>query len=83
MFIKLSPEVSRSRVSRPQQIITIGHVYPGIDVLLAASSPGAFHNSGERFDSPKCHPNTRTHRGVGPHEFFSQDAKGGGWIHVP
>ena len=34
---------------------------PGIDVLLEASSPGAFHNSGERFDPPKCHPNTRTH----------------------
>ena len=61
IFIKLSPEVSRSRVSRPQQIIVIGHVYTGIDILLEASSPGAFHNSGERFDPPKCHPNTRTH----------------------
>ncbi|KDR67307.1 hypothetical protein GALMADRAFT_25677, partial [Galerina marginata CBS 339.88] len=26
---------------------------------LAAASPGAFHNSGERFDPPKCYPNTR------------------------
>ncbi|PPQ86431.1 hypothetical protein CVT25_008089 [Psilocybe cyanescens] len=28
--------------------------------LLEASSLGALHNSGERFDPPKCHPNTRT-----------------------
>ncbi|PPQ87785.1 hypothetical protein CVT25_008829 [Psilocybe cyanescens] len=28
--------------------------------LLKASSLGALHNSGERFDPPKCHPNTRT-----------------------
>ncbi|KAF8154716.1 hypothetical protein B0H34DRAFT_676441 [Crassisporium funariophilum] len=25
----------------------------------ARSAPGAFHDSGERFDPPKCHPNTR------------------------
>ncbi|PPQ87780.1 LOW QUALITY PROTEIN: hypothetical protein CVT25_008824 [Psilocybe cyanescens] len=28
--------------------------------LLEASSLGALHNSGERFNPPKCHPNTRT-----------------------
>ncbi|PPQ87782.1 hypothetical protein CVT25_008826 [Psilocybe cyanescens] len=28
--------------------------------LLETSSLGALHNSGERFDPPKCHPNTRT-----------------------
>ncbi|PPQ80040.1 hypothetical protein CVT25_001401, partial [Psilocybe cyanescens] len=28
--------------------------------LLEASSLSALHNSGERFDPPKCHPNTRT-----------------------
>ncbi|PPQ74595.1 hypothetical protein CVT26_007841 [Gymnopilus dilepis] len=27
--------------------------------LQRAVAPGAFHNSGERFDPPKCHPNTR------------------------
>ncbi|KDR67318.1 hypothetical protein GALMADRAFT_1128545 [Galerina marginata CBS 339.88] len=31
----------------------------GMEVLLQAASPGAFHNSGERFDPPKCYPNTR------------------------
>ncbi|PPQ89751.1 hypothetical protein CVT25_014195 [Psilocybe cyanescens] len=31
-----------------------------IDRLIEAASLGALHNSGERFDPPKCHPNTRT-----------------------
>lgn len=43
------------------QIVIIDHVYAGIDILLEASAPGAFHNSGERFDPPKCHPRTRIH----------------------
>ena len=43
------------------QIHTIDHVYAGMDLLLEASAPGAFHDSGERFDPPKCHPRTRTH----------------------
>ncbi|KDR68171.1 hypothetical protein GALMADRAFT_79011, partial [Galerina marginata CBS 339.88] len=30
-----------------------------MELLLDAASPGAFHNSGERFDPPKCYPNTR------------------------
>ncbi|KDR67282.1 hypothetical protein GALMADRAFT_1127292 [Galerina marginata CBS 339.88] len=30
-----------------------------MELLLEAASPGAFHNSGERFDPPKCYPNTR------------------------
>lgn len=34
--------------------------YPrGIDRLFKNVAPGAFHDSGERFDQPKCHPNTR------------------------
>ncbi|PPQ92124.1 hypothetical protein CVT25_007955 [Psilocybe cyanescens] len=32
----------------------------GIDNLIKASSPSAFYNAGNRFDAPKCHPNTRT-----------------------
>ncbi|PPQ86055.1 hypothetical protein CVT25_002236 [Psilocybe cyanescens] len=31
-----------------------------IDRLVEAASLGALHNSGDRFDPPKCHPNTRT-----------------------
>ncbi|KDR71808.1 hypothetical protein GALMADRAFT_126732 [Galerina marginata CBS 339.88] len=31
----------------------------GFDRLQDAVAPAAFHNSGERFDPPKCHPNTR------------------------
>ncbi|PPQ87794.1 hypothetical protein CVT25_008838 [Psilocybe cyanescens] len=31
-----------------------------IDRLMEAASLGALHNSGERFDPPKCHSNTRT-----------------------
>ena len=42
-------------------IMKITHVYACIDILLEKSAPGAFHNSGERFDPPKCHPRTRTH----------------------
>ncbi|CAA7268889.1 unnamed protein product [Cyclocybe aegerita] len=31
----------------------------GIEALYSKVAPGAFHNSGERVDAPKCHPNTR------------------------
>ncbi|KAF8801513.1 hypothetical protein BYT27DRAFT_7309549 [Phlegmacium glaucopus] len=31
----------------------------GIDVLSRHIAPGAFHNSAERYDPPKCHPQTR------------------------
>ncbi|KDR69766.1 hypothetical protein GALMADRAFT_255549 [Galerina marginata CBS 339.88] len=31
----------------------------GFDRLVEASAPAAFHNSKQRFDPPKCHPNTR------------------------
>ncbi|KAF8962499.1 hypothetical protein BDZ97DRAFT_1733030, partial [Flammula alnicola] len=30
-----------------------------LDRLLKYIAPGAFHNSHERYDAPKCHPNTR------------------------
>jgi len=30
-----------------------------LKILQDASSPNAFHNSGERYDPPKCHENTR------------------------
>ncbi|KDR70024.1 hypothetical protein GALMADRAFT_160180 [Galerina marginata CBS 339.88] len=33
---------------------------PGIEILVEGIAQGALHNSGERFDPPKCHPNTRT-----------------------
>ncbi|KAF8955584.1 hypothetical protein BDZ97DRAFT_261670 [Flammula alnicola] len=31
----------------------------GIEILQKNISPGAFHNSAERYDAPKCHPHTR------------------------
>ncbi|KDR72734.1 hypothetical protein GALMADRAFT_158902 [Galerina marginata CBS 339.88] len=31
----------------------------GFERLERATEPSAFHDSGERFDPPKCHPNTR------------------------
>ena len=31
----------------------------GADILHCATATAAFHNSDERFDPPKCHPNTR------------------------
>ncbi|KIM45366.1 hypothetical protein M413DRAFT_338704 [Hebeloma cylindrosporum] len=31
----------------------------GLDLLHKEVAAGALHNSGERFDPPKCHPNTR------------------------
>src|SRR4051794_40019551 len=33
--------------------------HKGMDRLERASAPGAFHNSRERADPPKCHPHTR------------------------
>jgi len=30
-----------------------------LEMLHKATAPAAFHNSDERFDPPKCHPNTR------------------------
>ncbi|KDR73108.1 hypothetical protein GALMADRAFT_72935, partial [Galerina marginata CBS 339.88] len=32
----------------------------GFELLCDAASTSAFHNSGERFDPPKCYPDTRT-----------------------
>ncbi|KDR76528.1 hypothetical protein GALMADRAFT_139451 [Galerina marginata CBS 339.88] len=32
---------------------------PGIEILFDNIAQGALHDSGERFDPPKCHPNTR------------------------
>ncbi|KAF9524309.1 hypothetical protein CPB83DRAFT_910074 [Crepidotus variabilis] len=37
---------------------TYGNKSP-LEALHEKSAPGAFHNSQERFDSPKCHPDTR------------------------
>ncbi|KDR78782.1 hypothetical protein GALMADRAFT_244325 [Galerina marginata CBS 339.88] len=31
----------------------------GLDILKDCIAPGAFHNSAERYDAPKCHPRTR------------------------
>jgi len=31
----------------------------GLTILRANAAPGAFHNSAERCDQPKCHPHTR------------------------
>jgi len=31
----------------------------GLSLLRANAAPGAFHNSAERYDQPKCHPHTR------------------------
>ncbi|KAF8805049.1 hypothetical protein BYT27DRAFT_7193581 [Phlegmacium glaucopus] len=31
----------------------------GMDLLTNSIAPGAFHNSSERYDPPKCHPSTR------------------------
>ncbi|KAF8809769.1 hypothetical protein BYT27DRAFT_7232197 [Phlegmacium glaucopus] len=52
----------------PQSIIIQGGTFTqttappiskGFDILHANIATGAFHDSGERFDAPKCHPNTR------------------------
>ena len=41
----------------------LSHVFldsvAGLDQLKKATAPGAFHDSRERFDPPKCHPHTR------------------------
>ncbi|KAF8156571.1 hypothetical protein B0H34DRAFT_709745 [Crassisporium funariophilum] len=45
----------------PSQMHTcrVHSLYIGINKLHGKIAPGAFHDSGERFDPPKCHPNTR------------------------
>ncbi|KAF8815010.1 hypothetical protein BYT27DRAFT_7249496 [Phlegmacium glaucopus] len=52
----------------PQSIIIHGGTFAqstapptskGFKILHANIATGAFHDSGERFDAPKCHPNTR------------------------
>ncbi|KAF9043155.1 hypothetical protein BJ165DRAFT_227121 [Panaeolus papilionaceus] len=36
------------------------NIRSGIQILYEHSSPGAAYNSQDRYDPPKCHPNTRT-----------------------
>ncbi|KAF9043150.1 hypothetical protein BJ165DRAFT_226300 [Panaeolus papilionaceus] len=36
------------------------NIRSGIQILYEHSSPGAAYNSKDRYDPPKCHPNTRT-----------------------
>ena len=39
--------------------LEISILVPGLDILREHVAVGAFHNSAERFDPPKCHPKTR------------------------
>ena len=43
-------------LSRPK---SAGCLLVGLELLHKEVASGALHNSGERFDPPKCHPNTR------------------------
>ncbi|CAA7266831.1 unnamed protein product [Cyclocybe aegerita] len=52
--------------SRPQNVVFTGGSYThiestqrGFDILQKHVALGAVHDSGERFDPPRCHPNTR------------------------
>ncbi|KAF8159157.1 hypothetical protein B0H34DRAFT_391843 [Crassisporium funariophilum] len=38
---------------------THSHGQRGFELLRSSIAEGAFHNSGERFEPPKCHPGTR------------------------
>jgi len=38
---------------------TNSNSYIVMELLQQHIAPGAFHNSDERYDSPKCHPRTR------------------------
>jgi len=40
-------------------LMTMGPVVLGLDMLLGHVALGAFHNSSERFDPPKCYPKVR------------------------
>jgi len=42
-----------------QQTLLHYRVHVGIERLYDHVAPGAFHNSSERYDPPKCHPGTR------------------------
>ena len=40
-------------------IIKPDHRHIALTLLSSRAVPGALHNSGERYDCPRCHPNTR------------------------
>jgi len=39
--------------------LQISSIHTGIELLQRKTAPGAVHNSDERYDPPKCHPQTR------------------------
>jgi hypothetical protein len=56
------PEISQRRgisVLSGRAELEVFIVGPGLDILREHVAVGAFHNSAERFDPPKCHPKTR------------------------
>jgi hypothetical protein len=56
-----SPEILQRGMSvfSGRAELEISVVGPGQDILLEHVAVGAFHNSAERFDPPKCYPKTR------------------------
>jgi hypothetical protein len=54
---------SLRRAFHSKYLLVETHVFlksvDGSDILRRATATAAFHNSKERFDPPKCHPNTR------------------------
>jgi len=56
-----SPEISQRGMSvfSGRAELEISILGPGLDILREHVAVGAFHNSAERFDPPKCHPKTR------------------------
>jgi hypothetical protein len=56
-----SPEILQRGMSvfSGRAELEISIVGPGLDILREHVAVGAFHNSAERFDPPKCYPKTR------------------------
>ncbi|KJA25138.1 hypothetical protein HYPSUDRAFT_38100 [Hypholoma sublateritium FD-334 SS-4] len=62
MFDRSQSVVIHGGTFTAQQISTVGptqSLSEAFKILQSKVAPGAFHNSGERFDPPKCHPRTR------------------------
>jgi NACHT domain len=55
-----SASISKGSLNRPSPVIINNLISDsGFEILHGRIAPDAFHNSGDRFDAPKCHPNTR------------------------
>ncbi|KAF8809775.1 hypothetical protein BYT27DRAFT_6516777 [Phlegmacium glaucopus] len=59
MFTRVRNFIIQGGTFAQTSLTTAPPTSKGFKILHANIATGAFHDSGERFDAPKCHPNTR------------------------